>query len=98
MDKKEIEQIILDALEMANNARDEDDQIPVAPETEIYGSNGHLDSMGLIAFLIDIEESLMDNDIQVTLSDERAMSQSRSPFRNVQSLVTYIDELIKDTK
>jgi acyl carrier protein len=94
--KNEIQQVIFAALEMANNARDEDEQIPVSDKTELYGTNGHLDSMGLVAFLIDIEESLMDKEINISLSDERAMSQSQSPFQNVQSLCDYIDSLIKE--
>lgn len=96
MEKNEIQQIIFDAIDLANNARQEDVQIPVADDTELYGSNGYLDSMGLVAFLIDIEESLLDRDLQITLSDERAMSQSRSPFKNVQSLTDYIDTLVKE--
>jgi len=93
MIKKDIQQIIFDALEMANNTREDDEQIPVSEQTEIYGTNGHLDSMGLVAFLIDIEEAMMDNGLEITLSDEKAMSQTRSPFRNVESLVDYITSL-----
>ena len=97
MEKNEIQQIIFDAIDMANNARQDDEQIPVSDDTELYGSNGHLDSMGLVALLIDIEESLLDRDLQITLSDERAMSQSRSPFKNIQSLTDYIDTLVKES-
>lgn len=96
MEKNEIQQIIFNAIDLANNARQEEEQIPVAEDTELYGSNGCLDSMGLVAFLIDIEESLLDQDLQITLSDDRAMSQSRSPFKNVQSLTDYIDTLVKE--
>ncbi len=96
MTKDGIQKILLDALEMANNSRSETEQIPVAIDTELYSSNGHLDSMGLVAFLIDVEESLMDKDINITLSDERAMSQSQSPFRNIQSLTDYIRSLLKE--
>jgi hypothetical protein len=32
----------------------------------------------------------------VVLSDERAVSQKRSPFRNVQSLVAYISTLARE--
>ncbi len=96
MTKNDIQQIIFDALEMVNNAREDNEQIPVSETTELYGSNGHLDSMGLVAFLIDIEEALMDNEINISLSDERAMSQSNSPFRNVESLSAYIETLIKE--
>ena len=96
MTNNDIQQIIFNAIDMANNAREEDKQIPVSEETELYGTSGHLDSMGLVAFLVDIEESFQDNEIYITLSDERAMSESNSPFRNVQSLTDYIATLIKE--
>ena len=98
MTNNDIQKIIFDAIEMANNAREDDKQIPVSENTELYGKSGHLDSMGLVAFLVDIEESFQDNDINISLSDERAMSQTRSPFRNVQSLTDYIAALIKEAE
>ncbi|HED36495.1 MAG TPA: hypothetical protein ENJ08_20040 [Gammaproteobacteria bacterium] len=98
MTNNDIQKIIFNAIEMTNHAREDDKQIPVSEDTELYGSNGHLDSMGLVAFLVDIEESFLDNEINITLSDERAMSQSNSPFRNVQSLTDYIATLIKETE
>lgn len=98
MDKLGIKKIIFDAIEMVNNLREEDDKIPVSEETNLYGQNGHLDSMGLVSFLIDVEESLQDCDIQISLSDEKAMSQTNSPFRNVQTLTDYIDTLIREPK
>jgi len=98
MDKLEIQRTIFDAIEMVNNLREEDGQIPVSEQTDLYGNNGNLDSMGLVSFLIDIEESLQDRDIQISLSDERAMSQTKSPFRNVQTLTDYIATLVNETK
>jgi acyl carrier protein len=97
MEKPEILELVLNAIEMTNNMREEDRQIPASETTELYGENGHLDSMGLVAFLIDIEESLLDEDLQITLSDERAMSQSKSPFRTVDTLVSYIEMLISES-
>jgi acyl carrier protein len=98
MEKPAILELVLNAIEMTNNMREEDRQIPKSETTELYGANGNLDSMGLVAFLIDIEESLLDEDLHVTLSDERAMSQSRSPFRTVDTLVCYIDMLVSESK
>lgn len=96
MNKNEIQKIILDALEMANHAREAEHQIPVAEATALYGKEGYLDSMALVAFLVDVEEALQDRDLQISLSDERAMSQTRSPFRDVQTLTDYIETLIRE--
>jgi len=98
MNKKDIQQIIFDAIEMTNNAREEGKKIPVSEDTDLYGASGNLDSMGLVSFLIDIEEAFQDNGMNISLSDERAMSQSNSPFRNVQSLTEYIETLLKEAE
>ena len=94
MEKDEIRRIIFNAIDLLNQARDEEDKIPVNPDTLLFGTNGYLDSMGLVSLLIDIEESLQIEGLDVSLSDERAMSERNSPFRDVSALTEYIDKLI----
>lgn len=96
MNATQIQEIIFSALAMTNHIREDDNQIPIAPITELYSENGYLDSMGLVAFLIDVEELFLDEDIQISLSDDRAMSQSKSPFRSVETLIQYIVELLQE--
>ena len=96
MKREDIYNIVLEAIDMSNHIREEGKEIPKAIDTKLYGTDGHLDSMGLVAFLIDVEELLLDEDIQIALSDERAMSQKNSPFNTVTSLVDYIETLLKD--
>ena len=96
MTRDDIQKIIFDAIEMANNAREDDNQIPVSADTELYGTSGTLDSTGLVSFLVDIEESFQDMDMNISLSDERAMSQKNSPFRNVSTLTDYISTLLNE--
>ena len=65
-------------------------------ETRIYGGKSGFDSLALVSLIADIEEKLgkaFNQDI--ILADERAMSQTRSPFRQVSSLVNYIESLLK---
>jgi len=90
LSREDIEQTILDGLIMCNQARPEDQQIPVSSKTEIFGPDGHVDSMGLVSLLLDIEDALIEKDIEINLNDERAMSAKNSPFRNVESLTDYI--------
>ena len=56
----------------------------VAADAPIFGPDSSLDSLGLVGLLLDIEEGLQAIGCDVVLSDERAVSQKRSPFRNVQ--------------
>lgn len=65
--------------------------------TKLYGGNGALDSLSLVSFIADLEEKISDEfDKDIVLADEKAMSQSTSPFRNVESLTLYIETLLKD--
>lgn len=91
-------QIIFDALELTNHAREDEHQIVITPDTQLFGNDGVLDSMELVGLLISIEEALLDEGVEVVLSDERAMSQSRSPFRSVQSLKDYIASVISESE
>jgi acyl carrier protein len=93
--REEIQQTILDGLTMCNQARPEGEQIPVATDTEIFGPAGHVDSMGLVSLLLDIEDALLEKDIEISLNDERAMSAKNSPFRSVASLTDYIMEQLE---
>ena len=64
-------------------------------ETRLYGGKGLLDSLGLVSFTTDLEERISDEfDKDIILADEKAMSQRTSPFRDVKSLIIYIQKLL----
>src|SRR5688500_9107112 len=88
--KDSIERIVLDAVQTLNLGRDADHQLEVTPTAPLYSKNSVLDSLGLVALLIEIEEALREVGCEVSLSDERAMSLRHNPFRDVPSLVEYI--------
>ena len=92
----DVERAVLQAMENANRSRSADQQLVVSPDAQIFGPGSPLDSLGLVALLIDVEESLRDIGLDVTLSDERAVSQVKSPFRSVPALTSYILSLSAD--
>jgi acyl carrier protein len=85
---------VLEAVEQTNRSRVPEQQLEVSPDAALFGAPSPLDSLGLVALLIDIEEAFERDGHAIVLSDERALSQSRSPFRNIPSLVDYIERLI----
>lgn len=95
MDKHLIKETIIGALELTNHSRSDELQIPVEPDTILFGQDGHLDSMALVALLLDIEDALMDSGIEVSINDEKAMSQAHSPFKNIASLTDFVHSLIE---
>ncbi len=63
----------------------------ISDETRLIGRNALFDSMGLVSLVVEVEQLLeSEHDIVVMLADERAMSQTRSPFLSVGSLTDYV--------
>jgi acyl carrier protein len=91
-----IREVVLNAMRNANEARDAASQLAVAADAPIFGPDSTLDSLGLVGLLLDIEEGLQEIGCDVVLSDERAVSQKRSPFRSVPSLVSYVGTLARE--
>jgi acyl carrier protein len=64
----------------------------------LYGPEGVLDSISLVSFVIAVEQAIQDQcGIPVSLSDENALSQKRSPFQTMGTLLDYIEERIRSS-
>lgn len=87
---------LLEVMRTMNLARDPASQLLVSPDAAVFGPDSPLDSLGLLTLLLDLEEALRDGGCPVVLSDDRAMSQTRSPFRSVASLVEYVGSLVRE--
>jgi hypothetical protein len=94
VEKQQIVELVVRAIESANLGRTVDQRLDATPTAVLFGAPSPLDSLGLVALLIDIEEAFQKEGHALVLSDERAMSQRRSPFRDVPSLTAYIEQLI----
>jgi hypothetical protein len=96
LERQAVLDIVLRALDSANASREAGQQLEVSPTAPLFGAPSPLDSLGLVALLIDIEEAFATEGHTVILSDDRALSQKRSPFRDVPSLVGYIEQLLAE--
>lgn len=62
----------------------------VGADLALFGERGPFDSLGLVTLVLEVEEAIQDTlGARVSLADERAMSQARSPFRSVRTLAEY---------
>ncbi len=65
-------------------------------DTPLYNGVDGLDSLGLVTLLINIEQKIEDlYDINITIADEKAMSQKNSPFKSIGSLSKYLENILK---
>ena len=100
MGKKEINNLIISSLEEVLFEQDEQGELQINyidESTSLIGSGSVLDSLGLVNLIVNIEERLNEDlGIEVTIADERALSQKKSPFRTVGRLSEYLGLLIKE--
>jgi acyl carrier protein len=88
--------LIVSALNEMGEEDDNQALIDADSKTKLFGSNGVLDSIGVVFLITELEERISDKfDLDLTLADEKAMSQVTSPFRNVETLAKYISQLIE---
>jgi hypothetical protein len=63
----------------------------------IFGAGASLDSLGLVNFIADLEYRLAEEfGREIVIASERAMSRTRSPFRDIDSLTDYVAELLAE--
>ncbi len=65
----------------------------------LFGKDGVLDSLGLVSFIVLVEEGIEDEfDTILTLADEKAMSQKNSPFGSIAALTEYILQELEENQ
>lgn len=68
-----------------------------APETDLFGERGPLDSLSLVHLIIALEQQALDRTgLSLALADEKAFSPTRSPFRDVSSLVHHLRDRLAE--
>lgn len=99
MTKDQILETIYKVVDEINQRFPVDKRLEKNPQTNLYGPSGTLDSLGLVVFVIATEQKFQENhNVSVTLADEKAMSQKNSPFQSIESLVNYVELLVKESK
>lgn len=91
VDKSQVVSAVFAAIEELNEDLPSDAALEPASDTVLFGRGSRLDSLGLVNLIVAVEGSLADElDVEITLADEKAMSQASSPFRTVDTLADYI--------
>jgi acyl carrier protein len=94
--------LIISSLRDVLSEQDENAEIPVADfneSTYLIGPRSFLDSLTLVSVIVDIEQKVNDEyGVSISIADERAMSQEKSPFRTIGALAEYVQLLIKEQK
>ena len=97
MSDERIRQAIYRAVDEINEQLPKSRQLKKSPQTALFGQGGQLDSLGLVSFIIEVEQKIEEEfAVSITLADERAMSQKNSPFMTLGTLMEYVSRLMKE--
>ena len=89
--------VIFSSVDEFNNQINGKVIINKSTDTILMGSKSELDSLGVVNLLVIIEQNIEDEfDVNITIADEKAISQKNSPFRTIGTLADYIDKLLKE--
>ena len=95
MNKDEIYKTVVKQLEYINETLPEEQKFLVSRETILFGRGSSIDSMSLVSVIVDLEGFFFDEmGMEISLTDDNAMTREISPYDNVSNLVDYLDELI----
>jgi len=97
IDREKIVNILHSTLQTYLEEHGEKVEFDEFENTKLFGGDGILDSIGLVSFIVEVEEVLEDEyNIAVILADEKAMSRRTSPFGRISYLADYIVELLDE--
>ena len=92
-----IQNLIIETLKEYNQELESKELENPTINTRLYGASSVLDSLGLVYVIGDLEDKIYKNfHNSIVLADERAMSQKASPFRSVETLANYIQNLLEE--
>jgi D-alanine--poly(phosphoribitol) ligase subunit 2 len=94
--KQKITNLVFSVIDEINKELSKDDQIIKSLDSVIYGSNGQLDSLGLVNFVVAVEQKIEDVfEKSINLTDDKAMSEKNSPFQTIETFVNYIYDVLE---
>jgi hypothetical protein len=91
MDQTQALRIIYESIDVVNGQLPPSRRLQKTPDTVIAGAAGSLDSLGIVNFVMTLEEKtaeLLGRPVQ--LFDETTLAEENGPFRTVGRLTSYL--------
>ena len=97
--REQLVELMWAAVDTLNALQPPDKQLEKNLDAKLFGRDGAIDSLALVQLISEFEAQLEDRlGVTVTLADERAISQHKSPFRTPGSLVDYAVALVSEAE
>jgi len=87
--KNTILQVIYNTLDDINQRLEAEAKIDKSPQTDIFGPNRELDSLGLIDFVVGVEKGVQDKfSITLNLAGEESLSEGKGTVEDIAELIS----------
>lgn len=94
-----VTQLVLRAIDELNSSLAAEERVGPSVEEPLFGDQGKLDSLGLVNLVALTEQRIEDElGVSISLADERALSETDSPFRTVASFSRYVSMLLEEAQ
>ena len=95
--KECVKNCIFSAIDAFNEYADNEFIIKKEMDFYLYGDKGNLDSLSLVDFIVSVEQCLSAEFGRcISLADEKAVSQTKSPFGRLESFIEYVYQRVAD--
>jgi acyl carrier protein len=95
--KQPVVDAINSAVDDLNEILDHDGRLRKSPDEVLIGKDARLDSLGLVNLIVLVEEKIQQRfNVSITLVDERALSQSKSPFQTLGTLADFVEQQLNE--
>ena len=97
--REKVQEIILDSLKEFNEEKGKDEVLEISNDTVLLDIDGKLDSLDFVTLIVIIEDNIFKKiDKNITIVSEKAFSKKYSPFKNVNTMIEFIVELLETEK
>ena len=97
MERSAIIEIVLKQVNSLVDTLPKDQKFEVKENIVLFGRNSNIDSLSLVSLIVDLEAYFLDeHNLEISLTDDRAMTREVSPFNTVASLTDYLHEIINE--
>ena len=95
--REKIIQAIFEAIDDINKQTVKDERLAKSENTKLYGSDGPLDSLGLVNLIVATEQRLESLcGLSISLAEESVLDEDESRFETVASMADFVETVYKE--
>lgn len=98
-DRDQVLECLYRAIEEINDLNEGERRLEPKADTVLFGDEQGFDSINLVRFIVACEDEVNDTfDTDVSLTDDKALSRHKSPFRSVGAFADFVISVLDEAE